>query len=104
METCLDNITHTIDGNLVMYGYQLISSNHPGQYKGEGVCINYNNPFPLKFLNVNYLWQNLTRIVSKICKIFSSWKILKKYEINFWTFFENNPFLVASLGDIYVKL
>ena len=54
-ETYLDSTVPLDDDNLVIFGYNLIYSDHPSNTKRGGVCLYYKNYLPLRVLNISYL-------------------------------------------------
>ena len=58
------------DGNLETLGYNLIRSDHPSNSKRGGVCIYYKSALPLKVLNIHYLQESISKLVTKFSFIF----------------------------------
>ena len=54
-ETYLDSTVLLDYDNLVIFGYNLIHSDHPSKTKRRCVCLYYKNYLPLRVLNISYL-------------------------------------------------
>ena len=54
-ETYLDSNTPLDDGNLEIFGYALVCSDHPSNTKRGGVCLCYKNNLPQRVINISYL-------------------------------------------------
>ena len=52
-EAYLDSTVPLNDDYLVIYGYDLIRSDHPSNTKRGGVCLYYKNYLPLRVLNIS---------------------------------------------------
>ena len=54
-ETYLDFNASLDNGNLEMFGYALVCSDHPSNTKRGGVCLCYKNNLPQRVINMSYL-------------------------------------------------
>ena len=105
------------DGNLEILGYKLIRSNHPSDIKRGGVGIYYKSALPLRVLDIYYLQESTyfeLKIGDKLCNFISLYgcpsqsqdefeRFSENLERNLDRLFQNNPFLVAVIGDFNVK-
>ena len=116
-ETYLDSNILPDDGNLEIPGYNLMLSDHPSNKKRGGVCIYYKSYLPLRIIDINYLNECVRfelMVGDKLCNfialyrspsqsqnLFESFK--ENLELNLESAVQNNPFLLALLGDFNAK-
>ena len=100
-----------------MPGYDLIRSDHPSNNKRGGVAIYYKKNVPLKLIDINYLSESILfelQIASKICNFISLYRSpsqtadnfdssLADLKLNLDAMTENNPSLVAAVGDFNAR-
>ena len=91
-ETYLDSTVLLDDDNLVIFGYNLIRSDHPSNTKRGGVCLYYKNYLPLRVLNISYLKKCLNfelKIGDKSCNFIALYKSPSQSHDDFETFSDN---------------
>ena len=116
-ETYLSSSITEDNGSLRIPGYDLIRSDHPSNNKRGGVAIYYKKNLPLKLIDINYLSESILfelHIGSKICNFISLYRSpnqtadnfdssLADLKLNLDAITENNPSLVAVIGDFNAR-
>ena len=116
-ETYLDSTVLLDDDNLVIFGYNLIRSDHPSNTKRGGVCLYYKSYLPLRVLNISYLKECLNfelKIDDKSCNFIALYKSPSQSHDGFETFPDNfemtlqtlaqkGSFLTTIIGDFNAK-
>ena len=116
-ETYLDSNTAPDNDNLELSGYNLIRSDHPSNSKRGSVYIYYKNFLHLRVLDIQYLHECINielKIGDKLFYIIALYrspsqsqdkfeKISEKLELNLDSLVQNNPFLMAFIGDFHAK-
>ena len=111
-ETYLDSSIPVHDNNLEISGYKLTRSDHLSSKRG-GVCIYYKNFLSLKVCDVSLLdecikfelkigFVALYRCPSQTQDDFLLFS--QNFELTLEKLSENNPYLLAAIGDFNAKL
>ena len=91
-ERYLDSNITTDDGNLEIFGYNLIQSDHPSNSEPGGVCMYYKSDLPLRVLNIHYSLEFISfelKIGNKLCNFIALHRSPSQTQDEFDNFFEN---------------
>ena len=91
-ETYLDSNTPLDDGNLEIFGYALVCSDHPSNTKRGGACLCYKNNLPQRVINISYLNEFLIlelNIREKIWNFVVLYRSPSQSQNKFETFYDN---------------
>ena len=116
-ETYLDSSISSNDGNLEVPRYILVRADNSNNTKRGGVCIYYLNSLPLKVLDIKFLNECINfeiNIGQKMRNFLCLYKSPSQTRDTFETFADNleltldtltnnNPFLIAAIGDFNAK-
>ena len=116
-EIYLDSTVPLDDDNMVIFGYNLICSDHPSNTKRGGVCLYYKNYLPLRVLNISYLKECLNfelKTGDKSCTFIALYRSPSQSQDDFETFSDNfettletlaqkGSFLTTIIGDFNAK-
>ena len=115
--TYLNSDTSTVDENLEIIGYTLITADHSSNTKRRGVCIYYKHSLAFRLLDICYLddWINFEISFSgKLCKFISLYplpsqspdvfeKFSDNFELNLDKIANKNRYLIVIPGEFNAK-
>ena len=115
--TYLNSDTSTVDENLEIIGYTLITADHSSNTKRRGVCIYYKHSLAFRLLDICYLDKCInfeTLVGGKLSNFISLYhlpsqspdvfeKFADNFELNLDKIANKNPYLIVILGDFNAK-
>ena len=106
-ETYLNSQIPSVDKNLEIPGYNLVTEDHPSNSKRGGICVYYKSSLQFRVINVKYLQESISfelRIGGKCCRFSCLYRSPSQTQDELKTFLKNYELQSLITGAKLISL